>query len=171
MTGNEPISMREHLESLGMTLNWLDRQGHFVRIGRKNGVDVFEPWSRLYRLLFAKRIPISTAIKPGMRIKFLRSLKYPMIGHGSLLSIQHIAGRVIGYFMKLNLARESHFLLAIDEQDKIQDFPFDEWLKVLDVGEIKSVYVDKYHLLWNIGNVNICYITQIEVDCSLVDVV
>lgn len=171
MKVNEPICMREHLETLGMTLHWLDRHGYFVGVGRKNGVNVFRPQSHLYRLLFAKRIPISTAVRPGMHIKFLKSLKYPMLGHGSLLSIQNILGKIIGFFIKVNLSRESHFLLGVDEQSKIQDFPFDEWLKVLDVGDFRTVYSDQCFLLWTIDNVNLGYVTQVEVDLPLSETV
>jgi hypothetical protein len=51
----------------------------------------------------------------------------------------------------------------IEEQDRFDDFPFDEWLTIFLVDDFDALYMDPDNRSWKISHTALVSVTQIEI--------
>jgi len=167
MHQNAEISMRQHLENLGWHAKYLDDYGIYARVTIKNGASFLVPHSRLQRLLTRRRLPIKEVTPLGMRIKFLKSLKYEMCGPISIFS--HPFGwfffKILEFFLGEDPNTLPMFIGSLNERDQpnFDQFPFDEWLTVVELLKFEIMYKDSNDKIWTISNIPLTSVTQVEV--------
>lgn len=150
------ISMRQHLEALGWGERYLDDSGRFARVGVKKWASCLEPFNRLQRILTRKRLPITEVISPGMRVKFLRSLKHESVGSGTFV-------RIMSFISGRDMTNQPMFLGFIEQQHDFDQFPFDEWLTVSWVESFDAHYRDSDSRIWTVSHIALMNVTQVEI--------
>ncbi|MDD5365328.1 MAG: hypothetical protein PHR30_08310 [Gallionellaceae bacterium] len=157
------ISLRKHLANLGWGEEFLDRSGCFARWGVKNWRVCLLPFSRWKRLTTRKKLPIEEIIPVGTRVKFLKSLKHPIIGLGPKFSIFRLFIRAMSAWTGEDLAEQPEFQGWVEQHHLFDQFPFDEWLTVCLVRQFDALYVGPNNTYWTISLMPLVYVTQIEI--------
>lgn len=157
-------SLKQHIERLGWTEQFLDKTGMFARIGAKNWVACLEPFNRFQRILTNKKLPIAQIISPGTQVKFLKSLKHELIGSGSRFSLLRLCILTLSFFAPhRDWSKQCAFEGYIEEQWRFASFPFDEWLTVVSVSGFHAVYTAPDGQGWTINHAVLTNVTQIEI--------
>lgn len=167
MYKNSEISMRQHLEALGWGERYLDDSGRFARLGVKKWSSCLEPFSRLQRILTRKRLPITEIISPGVRVKFLRSLKHEIVGSGPIFSIFGLFVRIMSFISGRDVTNQPMFMGLIEEQHDFDQFPFDEWLTVASVRSFDTRYNAPDGRIWTVNHIALTNVTQVEISQQL----
>ena len=159
--------MRQHLEALGWGEQYLDDSGRFARVGVKNWSSCLEPYNSLQRILSRKRLPIAEIISPGMRVKFLKSLKHEIVGSGPTFSIFGLFIQIMKYISERDVINQPMFLGLIEEQHDFDHFPFDEWLTVASVRSFDARYHGPDGRIWTVNHIALTNVTQVEINLQM----
>jgi len=133
-------------------------------VGLALGDPYYEPISLLRRLFDSSKLHIRNVFQSGMRLKFIGSLQHEIHGVGGGL-----ASNLVNSFDAATgstYANESIFLGYIDRPGNppLDSFPFDTWLTLRTLGPVFFLYEDEAGRLWQIINIALTHVCDIEVE-------
>ena len=193
MTLRPHKSLSDYLHSLGWEEKYLSWDGMYARINLVEGRPVFEPYSRWQGVLTSKTLPLDQVIHPGIKVRFLRSLKHQKFTLKTVMSGFPFTSRgwlvlpIRVFFSLLRLKpTEITFKRCIgddllrpeediedyitmhgnDNQKPFDEFPFDEDMTVKGVMPRSADYQESDGTVWNISHVALVYVTQVEIFCD-----
>ena len=191
MTLRPHKSLRDYLHSLGWEEKYLSWDGMCARINLVEGRPVFEPYSRWQGVLTSKTLPLDQVIHPGIKVRFLRSLKHQKLTlEGMMSGFPFTLGGWLGWSLErgywlfgikrpeitfrryiggdLLCEHDDAYIMMYgnDNQKPFDEFPFDEDLTVKGVMPLSADYQESDGTVWNISHVALVYVTQVEIFCD-----
>src|SRR5438552_16178139 len=113
----------------GCDAEYLSKNGRDKRIdGMRFGDPYYEPITKIRRLFVSRKLPLRMVVWPGLRLRFLGSLRHEILGVGG-----GIASTLVKAFDAATgstCATESMFFGYVDRPSNpaATSFPFDTWL-------------------------------------------
>lgn len=141
-----------------------------------DGVDFFEPASRLVRWFSTARLPISEIARPGDGIKFLSSLKHDQMGLPTLVeTVRHPLGSAVTWLVfvvaKLsggNIDSSSSFMQSFTAcasgTKSFDAFPFDTLIEFQGTSGGISYYRESDGTVWSVWNCMLANLCEVEIE-------
>ena len=114
-------------------------------------------------MLASVRLPLRQVIQPGMRLRFLGSLKHEVLGIGG-----GVSSSIVKLFDRLagsNYANEIAFFGYLDPfpNPPASAFPFDSWLTIETVGPVAITCRDQDAVNWTMLVIALTHVVEIEI--------
>ena len=148
----------------------LSLDGIYARVGRRHGRWCLEPHRRLFRWITRKRLPLDRAFPPGLRIRFLPSLKWRSSGSSVGLGVLALILGGLGYARNvLDTSELEGWIESSLPSKPLSSFPVGEWVEIKTYaheGDMSVWVEDSARTSWKLSGLALTSVTDIEVDTN-----